>query len=157
MRFLPSSLVIHRISKRRCFIHIDDLNISVTHMHYGPISYSTLGLSYINKPGSQSCAVAKIDKFWPVTGQSNSAERIEDCSTGKTVVVWVRKPNFESYYCGQSLVCQVWLSSGPPQFFPFSYCAWLGNWLIVLYHGHESSYKVGQTTMKHATRKNKPQ
>ena len=87
MRFLPSSLVIHRISKRRCFIHIDDLNISVAHMHYGPISYSTLGLSYINKPGSQSCAVAKSGKFWPVTGQSNLVERKEDCSAGKTVAV----------------------------------------------------------------------
>ena len=27
-------------------------------------------------------------------------------------------------------VCQVWLSSGPPEFSTFSYCAWLWNWLI---------------------------
>ena len=28
-------------------------------------------------------------------------------------------------------VCQVWLPSGPPEFFTFSYCAWLWNWLIL--------------------------
>ena len=29
-------------------------------------------------------------------------------------------------------VYQVWFSSGPPDFFTFSYCAWLWNWLILL-------------------------
>ena len=27
-------------------------------------------------------------------------------------------------------VCQVWLSSGPPEFFSLSYCAWLWNWPV---------------------------
>ena len=27
-------------------------------------------------------------------------------------------------------VCQVWFSSGPPEFFSFSYCAWLWNWPV---------------------------
>ena len=60
------------------------------------------------------------------TGQSNLPDRMEDCSIGQRAVVWVRKPNFESFYCGKPL-CQfhcpvvrqnVWL------------LLWLWNWLI---------------------------
>ena len=40
---------------------------------------------------------------------------MEDCSTGQSAVVWVRKPNFRSFCCGQPFVCQVRLSSGPPE------------------------------------------
>ena len=64
------------------------------------------------------------------TGQSNLADRMEDWSIGQSVVVWVRKPNFWSFCCDQPFVCQVWLSSGPPEFFTSSYCAWLWNWLV---------------------------
>ena len=48
-------------------------------------------------------------------------------------VVWVRKPNFGSFCCSQPFVCQVWLSSGPSEFFTFSYCASLWYWLIHVY------------------------
>ena len=40
-----------------------------------------------NKPVSQSCAVAKSDKFCRVTGQSTLAEKMEDCSIGQSAVV----------------------------------------------------------------------
>ena len=69
------------------------------------------------KPVSQSCAVAKSDKFWRATGQSNLADRIEDCSTGQSAVVWVGRRNFWSFCC-------------LPEVFIFSCCAWLWNWLI---------------------------
>ena len=36
---------------------------------------------------SQSCAVAKSRKFCRATGQSNLANRMEDCSTGQSAVV----------------------------------------------------------------------
>ena len=76
-------------------------------------------LEYISKASfykvhSQSCAVANSEIF---------------CSIGQSAVVWVRKPNFGSFCCDQPFVCQ--LSSGPPGFFTFSYCAWLWNWLII--------------------------
>ena len=47
-----------------------------------------------NSPLPQSCAVAKSDKFWRAIGQSNLADRMEDCSTGQSAVVWTRKANF---------------------------------------------------------------
>ena len=80
---------------------------------------------------SQSCAVGKSGIFWRATGQSNSANRMKNCSIGQGAVVWVRKPNFGSFWCGQSFVYQVWLFSGPPEFSTFSYCAWLWDWLEV--------------------------
>ena len=52
-----------------------------------------------NKPVSQSCAVAKNEKFWPATGQSNFADRIKDCSIGQSAVVWVWKLNFVVASC----------------------------------------------------------
>ena len=39
------------------------------------------------KSVSQSCAVAKSDKFWRATGQLNLADRMEDCSIGQSAVV----------------------------------------------------------------------
>ena len=98
-----------------------------------------------NKPVSRSCAVAKSGIFWRATGQSNSADRIKNCSTGQGAVVWVRKPNFGSFWCGQSFVYQVWLPSVPPEFSTFSYCAWLWNWFIDLYHGIAALLKFDQT------------
>ena len=83
---------------------------------------STLGASKIV---SQSCVIDKIEKFWRATGHSNLGERMEACSAGRSTVVWVRKPDI-----GQPFVCQVYLSSGPPELFTFSYCAWLWDWLI---------------------------
>ena len=83
-------------------------------------------------PVSQSRAVAKNENFWRTTGQSSLADRREDCCIGQKVVVWAQNPNFGRSRCGQQFVCQVWLSSGPPEFFTFSYCAWVWNWLIRL-------------------------
>ena len=48
---------------------------------------------------SQSCAVGKSGIFWRATGQSNSANRMKNCSIGQGAVVWVRKPNFGSFWC----------------------------------------------------------
>ena len=45
---------------------------------------------------------------------------MEDCSIGQSAVVWIRKPNFGSFCCGQPFICQVWRSSGPPELFTFS-------------------------------------
>ena len=42
-----------------------------------------------NKPLSESCAVAASEKFWLATGQSNSADTVED------YLVW--KPKFRSF------------------------------------------------------------
>ena len=63
-------------------------------------------------------------------GHSSLADRMEDCSIGHGAVVWVRKPNFGSFCCSQPFGRQVWLSSGPPEMFTLSHCAWLWNWLI---------------------------
>ena len=56
-----------------------------------------------NSPLPQSCTVAKSDKFWRAIGQSNLADRMEDRSTGQSAVVWVQKPNFWRFCCGQPL------------------------------------------------------
>ena len=37
----------------------------------------------VNKPVSQSCAVAKTRRFWRATGQSNLEDRREDCSASQ--------------------------------------------------------------------------
>ena len=49
--------------------------------------------SYVDfdRPVSQSCAVAKSKIFWRATGQSNLADRMEDCSTGQSAVMRVGK------------------------------------------------------------------
>ena len=49
---------------------------------------------------------------------------MKDCSTGHSAVVWVRKPNFESFCCSQP-VCMPSLivQCDPPEFFTFRYCA----------------------------------
>ena len=44
---------------------------------------------------SQSCAVAKSENFWRATGQSNLANRMEDCSTGQSAVVVSENENKE--------------------------------------------------------------
>ena len=41
----------------------------------------------VNEPVSQSCTVPKSEKFWRTTGQSNLADRMEDCSVGQSAVV----------------------------------------------------------------------
>ena len=87
-----------------------------------------------NKPVSQSCAVAKSEKFWRATGQSNL--EYKRLATTKASKFWFSC----SHNCQWSSlpfslsplhsVCQVWLSSGFPELFTFSYCAWLWNWCI---------------------------
>ena len=86
-----------------------------------------------NKPVSKSCTVVKnrkIKKLWRATGQSNSAhKRLTATRASKVGFLY-------SYNCTLvngavfHSVCQVWLSSGPPEFVTFSYCAWLRNWLV---------------------------
>ena len=85
----------------------------------------------INKPVSQSCAVAKSGKFWRATGQSNlTYKRLAATKASK---VWFSYSHNCTLSNGAVLhsVCQVWLSSGPPEYSTFTYCAWLWNWLIV--------------------------
>ena len=60
----------------------------------------------------------KSEQFWRATGQSNLANRMEDCSISHIAVLWEQGPNFGSFCCGR------------PEFFTFSYCAWLWNWLF---------------------------
>ena len=93
-------------------------------------------ITYLCKPVSQSCAVVKSEQFWWASGQSNLSDSMEDCSTGKSVVVWVRKANIGSFCYSQLFVHQVRLSSGPPEFLTFSYWAYLWNWLIYLTDGN---------------------
>ena len=44
-------------------------------------------MSQLYQPVSQSCAIPKGEVFWRVTGQSNLADRMEDCSIGESAVV----------------------------------------------------------------------
>ena len=53
------------------------------------------GLVATYKLVSQSCAVAKSENFWRATGQSNLANRMEDCSTGQSAVVVSENENKE--------------------------------------------------------------
>ena len=58
-------------------------------------------------------------------------QNVSDVFTQCFLVLLLRKPlKFGSFSCDQSFVCEVWLSSGVPEFFTFSYCAWLWIWLI---------------------------
>ena len=60
------------------------------------------------------------EKFWWVTGQTNLADRMEDCSTGQSAAVWVWKPNFGSFCCGQPFEYKLWLSGGKSEFLMFT-------------------------------------
>ena len=74
-------------------------------------------------PVSQSCAATRSLKFWWATVYSNLASK-----------VWFLYSHICTFTNGAVFhsVCQVWLSSGLPEFFTFSYmyCAWLWHWLI---------------------------
>ena len=78
-----------------------------------------------SRPVLQSCAVAKSDKLWWATGQSNLTDRMEDCSIGmpKCMKTKLWKLLLRSTVCMPSLIVQ---------WFTFSYCAWLWNWLMKL-------------------------
>ena len=100
-------------------VHLESATVRYqsTHRHLG--SDEVLTAKY--KPAfSQSCAVAKSEKFWGATGQSNLTDRMEHCSTGHSAVVRVWKLNFGSFCYGQLFVYQLWFSSGPPEFFTFA-------------------------------------
>ena len=86
--------------------------------------YQELGLVFT------SWAVAKSEKFWQATGQSKLAYKCP--TTTKASKVWFSYSHDCTSANGAVFhsVCQVWLSSGPQSFFTFSYCTWLGNWLI---------------------------
>ena len=70
----------------------------------------------------------KIDNYWAggknlfrtefiISQFHNLANRMEDCSIGEWAVVRVRKPNFGSFCCDQTFVCQV--QSGSARIFHF--------------------------------------
>ena len=50
-----------------------------------------------NKPVSQSCAVANNESSGGATEQSNLADRMEDCSTGQSAVVWAQNQTLEAF------------------------------------------------------------
>ena len=80
-------------------------------------------INSFNNPVSQSCAVAKSEKSWRATGQSNFADRIEDCSIGHSAVIWVRSPDLgKLLLCSQPFARNVKCT--------FNYCTWLWNWLV---------------------------
>ena len=81
-------------------------------------------------PLSQSCAVAKSGNFWRATGQSNLVyKRLAATKASKVWFSYSQNCTLANGAVFHS-VCQVWSSSGPPEFFTFSDCAWLWNWLI---------------------------
>ena len=85
---------------------------------------------YPHKLVSQSCPVVNIEEFWPATGQSNLAYKW--LATTKASKVWFSYSHNCTLASGAVFhsVCQVWLPSGLPEFFTFSYCTWLWYWLI---------------------------
>ena len=79
------------------------------------------------KTCSQSCAVVKSEQFWRATGQSNLADRMEDCCTGERAVVWVQK-HWKLLLQPAVRTSSMNLCCGPTEFLTYSYCAWLWNW-----------------------------
>ena len=77
-----------------------------------------------------SCAVAKSEIFWRANGQSNLADK--RLAATKASKVWFSYSHNCTLASGAVFhsVCQVWLSRGPPEYFTFSFCAWLWNWLV---------------------------
>ena len=67
--------------------------------------------------------VTKSDKFWRAIGQSNLA--YQRLAANKTSKFWFSYSHSCTLTNGAVFhsVCQVWLSSGPPEFITFSYCA----------------------------------
>ena len=82
------------------------------------------------KPGSQSCAVAKGRNFWRATGQSDLVHK--RLTAPKASKVWFSSSHNCTLSSGAVFhsVCQICLSSGPPEYSTFTYCACLWNWLI---------------------------
>ena len=86
--------------------------------------------AHSDKPVSQLWAVTKNKKFWQATGQLNLAyKRLAETKACKVWFPYSHNCTLTSGAVFHS-VCQVWLFSGPPEFFTFSYCAWLWNWLV---------------------------
>ena len=82
-----------------------------------------------NKSVSQTRAVVKNEIFWWATGQSNlSYRRLTTTKTSKVQFSYSHTCTLTNEAVFHS-VCQVWLPSGPPGYFIFSYCARLWNWL----------------------------
>ena len=69
-------------------------------------------------PVSESCAVvAKSEKFWRATRQSNlTHERLSAVKASKVWFCSHVRSCFLAYGAVFHSVCQVWLSSGPPEF-----------------------------------------
>ena len=107
-----------RIQPPHTIFHTDDVNLP------------RIQASFLNNQVSQSCTVGKSGIIWRATGQSNLANRMKNCSIGQGAVMWVWKPNFGRFCCGQPFVCQVWLSSGLPEYSTSTYCTWLWNCLL---------------------------
>ena len=87
------------------------------------------GVYEVLKPVSQSYAVAKSEQFLRATGQSNLADkRLAATKASKVLFLYSHNCTVANGAVFHS-VCQVWLSRGPSEYFTFSYCAWLWNWL----------------------------
>ena len=73
--------------------------------------------------------LAESEQFWRATGPSNLA--YEWLAATKASKVWFSYSHNYTLANGAVFhsVCQVWLSSGPPELFTFSYYAWSWNWL----------------------------
>ena len=71
--------------------HVTDRNVSIRYggvfEHFARFGILIAKAILFNKSVSQSCAVAKSEKFWRATGQSNLADTMEDCSIGQSAVV----------------------------------------------------------------------
>ena len=84
-----------------------------------------------HKPVSKSCAVANSEKFWRATGRSKLGRQTPNCT--KSSKIWFLY--WYDYTVASRTVFysvrQLWSLSGPPEFFPFSYCAWLWNLIEV--------------------------
>ena len=99
----------------------------------------SLFVLFSNKPVSQSCAVAKSEQFWLATEQSNFAYRRLAASKVGPKFSFCTHVNALWPLDQFSILCQIWLSSGPPEFLTFSYCPWLWNWL------NKKNEQAGQT------------
>ena len=78
----------------------------------------------------KSCTVAKNEIFWWATGQSNlEYKQLTAAKSSKVQFLYSHTYTLANGAVFHS-VCRVSLSSGPPEYFIFSDCAWLGNSLI---------------------------
>ena len=91
-----------------------------------------------NMPASQSCAVAKREKFWQATAQSNSTYK--RLATTKAYKVWFSYSHSCSLANGAVFpsIWQVCL----PECFTFGYWTRLWNWLFLWLHRNKATQLI---------------